>query len=208
MSAIGTTEWFKETTEETREQNLVFELYPLQFVKEVREDLGSAAFFSSTPLGWEFQTVLRKFCGGPVYSGNLEELGSMLPFGWGAKNFAYPPRLLTSMAEHPSVSNWKIETSGMVRIAQVGLVSSSTGTYESSMKCILAAPSQESGWKYVEVQNTDLHKWCQQYNPQTPNWAVCLSHSAMATCGIVLKEIRSGVLIKVGWQSATKDQVA
>ena len=199
MSAIGATEWFKTSAEDTREHDLVFELYPLDFVNEVREKMGSAAFFSSTPLGWEFQTVLRKFCI-QTYLGELEVLGSMLPFGWGAENLAFESS--SHMVEHSSVKTWLIEKSGTVRMTQVGLVSSSKETYETSMNCILAAPSQDSGWKKVEVRNVNLHEWIRLYNPQMPNFAVCLLHSRIASRGIVLKEVRNGVFIKVGcyWQ--------
>ena len=200
MSAIGATQWFKTSADETREQDLVFEVYPFDFVNEVREKMGSAAFFSSTPLGWEFQTVLRKFCGHQTYSGELEVLGSMLPFGWGAQNLAYESS--SHMAEHSSVKTWLIEKSGMVRINEVSLASSSEATYDTPMNCILAVPSQESGWKKVDVRNMNLHEWIRLYNPHMPNYAVCMLYSPIATRGIVLKEVRPGILIKVGcyWQ--------
>jgi hypothetical protein len=61
MSAIGATRWFQDFADFSWE-NLVLDLYPLAFVNLIREKIGSASFFSSTPLGWEFYYVLYKFC--------------------------------------------------------------------------------------------------------------------------------------------------
>ena len=55
----------------------------------------------------------------------------------------------------------------------------------------------------VEILNSiNLHEWIRSYKPQMPNYAVCLLHSQISTRGIILKEIRKGVLIKIGsyWQ--------
>lgn len=149
MSAVGATDWFQTSPQELREQDLVFELYPLAFVNEVRKKMGSASFFSSTPLGWQFRTVLRKFCSrAEGYFGQLEELASMLPFGWGAQNLSHDIEFNSHMIEHDAVKSWVIETSGSVRISEAGIVSSSEDAFpEEKMNCLLAVPSAESGWR-------------------------------------------------------------
>ena len=137
----------------------MFELFPLDFVNEVRRKMGSASFFSSTPLGWQFHTVLRKFClKGEEYAGELEVLASLLPFGWGAQNISHDLDLNSHMIEHDSLRTWMIEESGIVR---VGIVSLSIGQLDGNdIHCLIAVPSEKSEWKKVEIQNNiNLSKW-------------------------------------------------
>ncbi|KAH0536394.1 hypothetical protein FGG08_006744 [Glutinoglossum americanum] len=204
MSAVGATEWFG-TASDSLEEDLVLELYPLAFVNEVREKLGSASFFSSTPLGWEFHYVLRRFCSDKrKIPYGFEALGSLLPFGPGAHNIAFDTESNPHMAEHPSLDSWTVEDTGCVRILQAGIVSSSIeGPLVGDIRCILVAPLADNDENRLVVQkNEDLHSWIKRYKPDMPNFAVCLLHSPLASRGIILKEIAPGFLLKIGsyWQ--------
>jgi Heterokaryon incompatibility protein (HET) len=205
MSAIGVTDWFRDFNDQS-DNNLVLDLYPLPFVNEVRVKVGSATFFSSTPLGWEFHYVLYKFCSDKRTKGwKFEELGSLLPFGPGAHTVAWEVESNPHMLEHPALKTWTIENSGCVHIKKAGVISSSltNGARGGQLRCILAAPSAEGDENKLTVQqDADLHEWIRSYKPYSPNFAVCLLHSSLASRGILLKQMEPGILLKVGnyWQ--------
>lgn len=206
MSAIGATDWFPDFNDPSDDSNLVLDLYPLPFVNEVREKLGSATFFSSSPLGWEFHYVLHKFCSEKrTKRRKFEELGSLLPFGPGAHTLAFEVDSNPHMLEHPALKTWTIENTGCVRVKQAGIVSSSLTNEAPSgqLRCILAAPSAEGDEnKLIIQQDANLHEWIRSYKPFSPNFAVCLLHSSLATRGILLKQMEPGILLKIGsyWQ--------
>jgi hypothetical protein len=205
MSAIGATKWFEGTSKEQREENLVIELYPLPFVEEVRKRIGSAAFFSSTPVGWEFHYVLKKFCSEKrTKARKFEELGSLLPFGPGAHAIAFDIESNPHMVEHPALESWQIEDSGCVRISLAGIVSSSCEDQATTpLRCIIVAPSAENDENVLFTQRDgNLHAWIHSYKPESPNFAVCLLHSRLASRGILLRQMEQGILLRVGsyWQ--------
>lgn len=231
MSAIGATSWFvaeikedvddndgedkkvsvndedlDEVMQEPEEKDLVIDLYPFVFVNEVRSRLGDGAFFSSTPVGWEFHYVLYKYCSEKrTKSGNFEALGSLLPFGPGAHTLAFDIQSNQFVDQHPALSTWTIQRSGHVHITQVGIVSSSITSEPLTEKidCILAAPSPNVDDNRVVVQNpAELHEWIHSYKPWSPNFAICTGYSSLASRGIILKQMKPGTLLKIGsyWQ--------
>ncbi|KAF8847487.1 hypothetical protein BDZ45DRAFT_811551 [Acephala macrosclerotiorum] len=211
MSAIGVTKWFEGTSKEQREENLVIELYPLPFVEEVRKRVGSAAFFSSTPVGWEFHYVLKKFCSEKrTKDRKFEELGSLLPFGPGAHAITFDIESNPHMTEHPALESWQVEESGCVRISQAGIVSSSCENQATTpLHCIIIAPSPENDENLLVIHEGDLHAWVHSYKSDSPNFAVCLLHSHLASRGILLRQMEPGILLKVGsyWQMERPDYV-
>ena len=214
MSAVGAVDWFpgfndplKDDLDDEDDERLLLGLYPLAFIKEVREKLGSASFFSSTPLGPQFHYVLYKYCSEKRSKrGKFEDLGSLLPIGPGAHSVAWEVESIRHMVEHPTLKTWTIEPTGRVHIRQAGIVSSS---FPSSprpvepLRCTIAAPSVTGDENRVKLHHdADLHEWTRLYKPWSANIAVCLSHSSLATRGILLKEMEGGIMLKVGsyWQ--------
>jgi hypothetical protein len=136
----------------------------------------------------------------------------MLPFGWGAQNLSFDLDFNSHMTEDETVKNWAIETSGSVRMPAARIVSSSEDPLpDEQMNCILVVPTTASQWENVGILNsTDLHHWIRSNRPETPNYAVCLLHSPISTRGVILKEVRKGILIKIGnyWQmESSKKQI-
>lgn len=204
MSAIGATDWFKGDSNDQVDEALVIELFPLAFVQEVRNTLGSATFFSSTPMGWEFHYVLQKFCEKRIKRRESEEVGSLLPFGPGAHTLAFDIEQNLHMTEHPAVESWCIGNCGYVRIRSAGIVSS-TGENQAKLplRCIVAAPCPRGNQNRLVVhQSIDIHDWVNSYKPDLPNFAVCLFYSPLASQGILLRQIEPGILLKIGsyWQ--------
>ena len=222
MSAIGAVDWFRdfqnssmgeedddEFENDADDDRLLLGLYPLPFVNEIRERLGSCSFFSSTPLGWQFHTVLYKYCSEKrTKKRKFEALGSMLPIGPGAQAITFETESTGYMAQHPALDSWTIESTGCVRIRQAGIVSSSFSSSSTRispkktgpLRCLLIAPSAGNDENRLVMQgNTDLHQWIQEYKPWSPNVAICLSYSSLSSRGIILKEMEEeGVLLKIG----------
>jgi len=203
MSAIGVTDWFEHNPLNTHEEDLVLELYPLPFVKEIRKKIGSVTFFSATPLGWEFHYVLRKFCSNKrMKKFKFEDLGSLLPFGPGATNITFDLDANMHMDAHTAVENWQIEPNGCVRITSAGIISANNNS-QAKIQCILAVPSADTDENQLCIlQNHDLNTWLKSYKPFSPNYAVCLTYSALSSRGIILKEMKPGIMLRIGnyWQ--------
>lgn len=94
-----------------------------------------------------------------------------------------------------------IENSGKVRISEACILSFGAPVAgQTALDMYMHGPSVGSNWEYVLQSNVDLGHWIRSYRPPKPNYAVCLQHTADFTypSGIPLKEIRPGILVKVG----------
>jgi hypothetical protein len=145
MSAVGATKWFKISSSDPREAETVLRQYPLSFVNEVRDYMGSSIFFTSIP-GLGFTGVLDRFFGshGRDYSGALDAVGSLLPFSFGSDTFVM---INGRPTPHPSVATSTIEKSGSVRIP-AGIVMSSDGDRSWGHPCVVMGPFTSTGWYY------------------------------------------------------------
>jgi hypothetical protein len=195
MSALGTTDWFKTSPTEEREQDLVLNVYPLAFLNEVRQKIGSGVFFDSAV---ESDAALLEFCRTPSgYTGKLDAIGSLLPMGLGANATMNDPNTLSDSVEHPAVKSWIIEKSGSVKIREAGILSSEViARYDKDW--YVEGPSAENDWNTISGQHVDLQVWISSYKPSMPNHAVCILQSIRSIRGVILKEIRPGVLIRIG----------
>src|ERR1700737_4564454 len=91
MSAIGATDWFQKVDH----GSIVCKLYPIAFVREVRDKIGSGEFFRSTPIE-ESSKVLEHL----VAISDLSQhdsntypwpLGTMMPFASEVRNVPVSP---------------------------------------------------------------------------------------------------------------------
>jgi hypothetical protein len=197
MSAVGATDWFASTID--RDGDVVLNTYPLEFINEVRWKVGSAAFFGCWIMGELVDECIENYFGETPYSGPLEPVGSMLPFVPGSDIFHWEHSPWLHLQEHECLSNWQIEHSGSVRMTEAVIVSSSFSTATNDEHdCILNGPSQEDNSSSTINRTANLEYWLHSYKPEWPNYAVCLFRSERLVCGILLKEIREGVLLKIG----------
>jgi hypothetical protein len=202
MSALGTTDWFQTSPTEEREQDLVLNVYPLAFLNEVRRKIGSGVFFSSgVDPSYKSDTALLEFCRTPSgYTGKLDAVGSLLPMGLGAGATTDDSNALSHYVEHPAVKSWIIEKPGSVRIREAGILSSEVMAL-GGQDWYVDGPSAEKDWNTISPQKrVDLQDWISSYKPMMPNYAVCIFQSPPVNSirGVILKEIRPGVLIRVG----------
>jgi len=117
MCAIGATKWYNPSTSIDKEGTLV-KGYPLAFLNEFCEIIGSANFFSSYPTA-AFEDDLREYYEKSQATEELAPLGSLLPVG---NHVAMREEHFDKMKEHLTIKGWVIEQSGVVRIPEAGVI--------------------------------------------------------------------------------------
>lgn len=84
MSAVGATEWFRRSSDARKStEKLVLKRYPLEFLNDVRHNVGSVPFFSTGPAMQEdVISAVQNLCNDSLqYYEEFPALGTMLPFG-------------------------------------------------------------------------------------------------------------------------------
>ncbi|KAJ4245094.1 hypothetical protein NW757_010104 [Fusarium falciforme] len=198
MAVMDATEWFGAAkNDQEREQNLVLGYYPLNFVQEVQRKVGSAAFFQSDTVQPYFAEALKNIVAHPE---GIDGMGSLLPFGPGVPKSYHEVVWDFQVTPHDSVDSWVIEGSGgSVRIPEAVIVSSSERNYDSEMPSMAMAPVVgDTTRRLVSMQHVNLHEWVNSYEPTFANYAVCLFTSSSVSIGILLKQLRPGVMVKIG----------
>lgn len=127
MSALGVTDWYKralvsgENRNATAAEPLLFNSFPISFIREASLKFG-ASFFQSRDhligLGGTAEMAIEK----------REVLGSMIPFTKGISIIGQLDDLVNvDRLDHSSVQSWFVQDDGSVHIRHVGLVASSVG---------------------------------------------------------------------------------
>jgi hypothetical protein len=104
--------------------------------------------------------------------------------------------------DRPAVSTLKIIRDGSVEMSEVGIVSY-TGQSRSPNRnviCNLMAPDLEDPASRIIDKRIgmNLDIWVDSFIPTTQNFAICLHHGLGIVDGILLKQISSRELVKVG----------
>jgi len=193
MSAVGVTAWFTDEYDNAQETGC----YPPAFITALRDRFGSAELFLSMPRRVDVRNLKLDQCGAP------KAIGSLLPFGEerDSSTFECDNFSVFNLVEHPSVRHWMIEDTGSVRIVSAGIVSFSL--LEQSTPIIVtihgASPGLVAGdpWKGWELQkDIDLHEYLKSFG-SAKVYAVCIQHCTQATRGVILAEIRPGLLVRI-----------
>ena len=206
MSALGFTEWYESfTPPSSREQTLVLGKYPYEFLHEARRKLGSATFFDSIvstdrPV---FDDLTRdlSFVEDQGYMGKVLPQGSMLPVGPEPRFSPFSMDTMMFRCENDSLRCWEIEPTGSVRVRKVALTLPTHDTTVTDSTWRICAPSLDGTYPQLLQENADLHEWVKHYRPETANYAICTFSNEeypSSMGGILLKEVRPGILIKIG----------
>ena len=219
MAVLGVTKWFNaESDVATQSKELVLERYPLSFINEVRENLGDDVFFGAITVR-DFWAELDD---GDITAERLarssETCGTLLPFGgaasWTASiSLESTPAYRVESKPHDALSAWLVQPNGSVMIGSASILVSS---FETASPWALGNGPHDV--RLFDMQNvaktvrqstsfysmTNLLDWIRT-RPSTC-YAVCLArHKDTAakypiyrSVGVLLRELRSGVLIKCG----------
>lgn len=201
MSAVGVTDWFtsRETEHADGENSTNASEYPLAFVREAASKLG-AEFYGSNLAEGELLEMLVLSLKPP--GARRSGAGSMVPFS--SSPLSRTPSLTLGFTgtDHPAVSTWNVLPDMSVEIRSAGIVSF-TGQPRSGnrrLNCSIAGPEIREPVSLLVKRNAqeDLDSWVDSFLPNTRNFAVSLHHGPGESDGILLKELSSGDLIKVG----------
>lgn len=199
MSVVGATKWYtdqlKQFGSQPAEEGLVLGRYPLQFVNEVRKQLGSQ-FFNSHGAG--------SGCAREIFERDEENeiirikpVGSMMPFASSEKVSKRAVPFEKSSEDHPSVVTWTLFADGTCGITQACVITSfkpNMTTVDSEARRPLRALIEVHDCnKPSRPREVDLHKFLGEYSPQFNIYAVVLCHglTSRECSGILLQEVVS-----------------
>ncbi|KAF6222585.1 hypothetical protein HO133_000631 [Letharia lupina] len=213
MSVIRATGWFIEAprtgTLRELEKDLVLGLYPILFLRETAEMLG-ARFYTSIVIRTDIDEDFSRI---------LDIRGSLLPFNTHSQDNGQTfeeiclPRWQFSEGDHPSVKLWSIEADGSVSIPEAAvLVPASHHEVMPLIASVIFAYPMDSGLyqklgpagrKGDRNRSIDLREWEKNWLPFSRNYAVALINVKFLERDyvreILLKETRSGALVKIGF---------
>jgi hypothetical protein len=201
MSAVGAVDWYSSTTNDSSGQKTPTNGYPQEFLQEVADRVGPhfyATVFSADGLIAALFQSLR-----PNSAAPLQGPATMLPLSF--DKFTKFESINSASGirgtPHPSVRTWTINADLSVDIHQAALISY-TGQVRSGNHALLtnvvAPHADDSDFSHSRHQDgVDLDNWVDSFVPQTRNFAVCL-HYGFSIDGILLKELVTGDLVKVG----------
>jgi hypothetical protein len=210
MSAVGITDWYnKQFDSKTMSAQLSksglstdrtsLDDYPEAFVKEAARKIG-AIFYSSSPGDDEVLWWLSQGDSATLSAG--QGLGSMFPFTRYPSN-RQSNRLLDIYFTfgHSTVNGWVI-SGHSVEIREAAILSY-TGQQERSgtrsQDCSIDGLNlYQDTIMNIRLEDLTLDEWVDTFLPTTRNFAVCVLVGPLWLFGILLKELFSGDLIKVG----------
>lgn len=228
ISVLGATKWFSRHLAEhgrgQSEDNLVLGMFPLDFVKEVKNQRG-VKFFTSIGSGFEV-------CPKGVFEMDAEQdsvkvksIGSMLPF---SSSRSQPKRTLPNAfskfsKSHPSALGWKLLQDGSVEITAAAILASfrpdlaKNQTSHTQLSQLRARISIHSCEDRFLVKDVVLSTYLGEYSPRFNIYAMILTHGTMSRnySGVILQEVvvpggyTSGKVQKVlsglqGYETSTK----
>lgn len=128
MSAIGVTDWYSRRLDRKepgrlRRDNLVYGMYPLEFLKETFQKYG--ALF----LDGQWYEKKRVSTWGLI---RRKVAGSMMPFtrevGWFTDRTIQPEGVRIESVDDPSIASWKIRADGTLKVRFAGILACSKDT--------------------------------------------------------------------------------
>ena len=176
MSIIGATDWYMATDRISQEKNLVFSKYPIQFLREVRQNLGADFFASNYGVCCYWDIFQRND------DGELDAViaGTLLPFDplRGQSKFVLgadsPDRF-----DHPTTEKWDLGDDGRVLVPEAGIVASTIseldiGTNQTLIATVIGPVSEDQPEKTDLPKEVNLHDWMRAIFADVPKVAVCL----------------------------------
>lgn len=207
MSAVGVTDWFDTFHNESGDGGALPESseYPLVFVREAADKIGAEFYASNLAEGELLEMLILSLKPARL---RREGVGSMVPFTSSLLSRSPSSSQGFTGLDHPAVSTWKILPDRSVEIRKAGILSY-TGQSRSrhrGLTCACVAPESKEPISLLvkACAKVDIDVWVDSFLPSTRNFAICLHHGHGVSDGILLKELSSGELIKVGSYHITK----
>ncbi|KAH6697282.1 hypothetical protein F5X68DRAFT_238651 [Plectosphaerella plurivora] len=219
MSAVGAVEWHRD--EDAKMQKLVLGQYPPAFIDELRRKAGDAEFFRSRLLNMHVVRLVREaVCYTSADASVIQPIGSMLPFS-NASVFelclaptGWPLDSLPIEAQ-PALKEWDLNEDGSVRMPRAAIVASShmirpiPDCWINCIQILLDGHEDDFAASDTEHQvDISLDEWLKNQRKRSGTfYLVNISRQRLSpheklgwsSChGVVLRELRSKVLVKIG----------
>ncbi|KAJ1335363.1 HET domain-containing protein [Microdochium nivale] len=209
MAVTGATDWHLGrsvqqfvastlTDDNSTKEKLMLELYPFEFIQEVRKKAGALMFSYQHEVSTMVVDCHQKFFD-PGFR------GTMLPFMTGSTGaysiLASTAVNITGLVDHPSTATWMLQVDGSVHIPQVAILVSSSEPLdrtggEISLLADIAGNDPLTGLRLASQIKGDLldHLRCFQGEA----YAICLMNSVdecgseFCSIGIILERAKKG----------------
>ena len=208
MSAIGVADWHGSLEARKSEGDVPAEeqdQYPLAFLEECAEKIGADLYASCLAEGELIEMLVLSL---NDKNSSRNAVASLFPFT--SSLMSRSPSLAEGYTgkDHPAIRTWKIQPDRSVEIREVAILSFSgqRRTGDRNLSCTLMGPDTTAPVPLLVQKQfgIDLDDWIDSFIPSTRNFAVCLHHDVGVVDGLLLKELSSGELIKVGTYLLTK----
>ncbi|KAK1688315.1 hypothetical protein BDP55DRAFT_657603 [Colletotrichum godetiae] len=222
MSAVGAIEWYYKDHE--RNSALILGQYPAAFIAEVRNKAGHADFFRSRTLNKRALEMIRDWQNHTALdSSKYVPIGSLLPF---SNSSVYDvvitpinwPNDSLPLEGQSALSEWIINDDGSVYIKKAAVVVNTSRPRpmpDCHIRCFHPNFGKGGGkmGEDVSLWQGSLAGWLEeQKNISGNSYLVNLSRQRLhmkermgwSSChGVILKELRPGVLVKIGMYALT-----
>ncbi|KAI6089416.1 hypothetical protein F4821DRAFT_231003 [Hypoxylon rubiginosum] len=215
MSALGVTKWYRpnDGNIQSDEKQLVLGEYPLEFVNELRQEVGDYQFFSHNitrdfwaeldPMHFEDQLLARD-----------DTRGTLLPFASvrssrGARmRRENVPNIADKTETHGTIAEWLIAKDGSVVMSSAWLLMSSSHPDNINLGSVFLSDYCEvavNDWAAVTSEQP-LHEWissrsykCHAVGLQRMlKFHMVFKKQYVRIDGLLLRELKNGKLIKIG----------
>ena len=183
MSVLGVTDWYEEYVgshgSPPPDTDLVLGTYPLAFVREAAQKMSSLFYMAFKPMA---RLV-------PVD----QVSGSMLPFGYigdeqvTLETGALEQEVYQDIVDHPSVSQWEIQSDGSVEISEAGILRSCQRPNDNPVKVVLNIAAEDG---VNESCATDLQTWLMLVSDGMVRVAISLCKVAHVHTGLILEGVQ------------------
>lgn len=196
MSVLGATKWFegqelKQFQTQEEQDEMVCGLYPLVFVKEVRDRVG-AAFFTC----WNQPATWRTCVNGPGHNTQVVTLvGTMLPFmpipETQTQRGVYSKMTMRRLPDHPSIVGWEIRADGSIFLPEVAVMASNVANYPENyeirpLRCIVLSndPQDTNTMNAIFKEDVALQDWISNFDGEAH--AICTATNGFMAQGVIL----------------------
>ncbi len=218
MSVVGATRWYSDLPDDLHEKDLVWGMYPILFLREVRENIG-AAFFTSQYLRYsafwdvyeagdttwvrqrgQINTAAQfldiETRGIPQQGLDAHAIGTLLPFNPLRAGKIFNVRLPEGI-DNPDVVTWKLGDDGRVLMERVSLLASTDSSLfpkdrEDARSCWnIRCPLTDSPRRMRTTRGADTHEFLHALFPenQRVKHAVVILEDPRFYFGIILMQV-------------------
>jgi hypothetical protein len=190
MAAVGATEWYHNLDQSKHEEALVLGRYPIQFLREIHEQIGARFFCANYAAFCCYWDIFRTSQG--IENMVAVVTGTILPFDPLRKQ----SRLISGIdspdrLDDPATKTWSLADDGTVIIPEAAIVASTSFKFrkKQDFSASLIVPLEDDPTKCVPMKG-NLLEWMRENFSDIPKHAVCLlDNGAGWSQGVIVMQV-------------------